>query len=601
MATRKKLDHSQIVERPRTEWNHIFNLADMAYGTKLTSYKGNQDLVYVPDFVSRVVHFKPHCAVICHKRVFDKFDDGIKMNSALAYLRKPDAFPDEYAEGPRSFIKRNRNAVIGKIVSEDDPETLDAYLLQFEKKLELKELDDMLVMAADNLNIRAFLVERKARLFSPEEQEQLERKQQKTDLGLREMTLTEWKAIWSFKTGDDGTIILTGYKGNDTNVDIPANIGKNAVSSLGDYALSPDAPRITGDQKEHRRRIQTITIPEGILHIGESAFASCSCLLSVFLPSTLSDLGECVFSGCSSLSDALIPKGVKSIGADAFSRCKNLTSMTIPEGVTSIGCSAFDGCNSLTSVAIPDSMTKIGNRAFSGCSGLTSMVIPEKVTSISSYAFEGCSRLTSVTIPDGVTKIGNHAFDGCSGLTSVTIPESVMEIGDWAFSGCGGLTSVTIPDSVTSIGWSVFSGCSSLTSVKIPDGVTSIGDEAFSRCSSVTSVVIPDSVTSISNWVFSDCSSLASVTIPDNVTKIGNRAFSGCSGVTSMVIPEKVTSIGNYAFEGCSSLVSVVIPASVTSIGNWAFRDCSGLHIHAPAGSYAEQYAKENEIPFAAE
>ena len=34
---------------------------------------------------------------------------------------------------------------------------------------------------------------------------------------------------------------------------------------------------------------------------------------------------------------------------------------------------------------------------------------------------------------------------------------------------------------------------------------------------------------------------------------------------------------------------------------DWAFVDCPNLTIHAPAGSYAEQYAKENHIPFVAE
>ena len=440
MATKKELDHSQIVERPREEWNQIFNLTEMAYGTKLTSYKGNQPLVYVPDFISKVTHFKPHCAVICRKRVFDKFDDGIKLNTVLTYLRNPDCFPDEYAEGPRSFVKRNRDAVIGKIISEDDPETLDAYLRQFEKKLEMKELDDMLAIASDSLNIRAFLVERKAQLYSPEKQEQLEIKQQEIDLGLREMTLNEWKAIWSFKTVEDGTVILTGYKGNDTNVDIPANIGKYMVSSLGDYALSPDAPRITGDQKERRSRIQTVTIPEGILHIGESAFASCSCLLSVFLPDTLSDLGGCVFSGCSSLRDVVIPDSVKSIGADAFSHCENMTHVKIPDGVTSIGNGAFRSCSGLTSVTIPDGVTSIGNRAFSWCGSLTGVTIPDSVTSIGDGVFRDCSSLTIITIPESVTSIGESAFWGCSNLTSVTIPASVMNIDYSAFHNCPNLT-----------------------------------------------------------------------------------------------------------------------------------------------------------------
>ena len=46
----------------------------------------------------------------------------------------------------------------------------------------------------------------------------------------------------------------------------------------------------------------------------------------------------------------------------------------------------------------------------------------------------------------------------------------------------------------------------------------------------------------------------------------------------------------------------VVIPESVTRIGSWAFiSGCTDLTIHAPAGSCAEQYAKENNIPFVAE
>ena len=32
-----------------------------------------------------------------------------------------------------------------------------------------------------------------------------------------------------------------------------------------------------------------------------------------------------------------------------------------------------------------------------------------------------------------------------------------------------------------------------------------------------------------------------------------------------------------------------------------AFYNCPNLTIHAPAGSYAEQYARDNTIPFVAE
>ena len=256
-------------------------------------------------------------------------------------------------------------------------------------------------------------------------------------------------------------------------------------------------------------------------------------------------------------------------------------------------------------VVIPDGVKKIGSNfeidkkgcltKYTGSGG--NVVIPDGVTSIGDWAFEDCSSLAGITLPDGVTDIGGSAFKGCSSLTSITIPDSVISFGDSAFRWCSSLTNITLPDGVTSMGDRAFSGCSSLTSITIPDSVTSIGNEAFRGCSTLTGITIPDSVTSIGESAFYGCSSLTSITIPDGVTRIGESAFYGCSSLTGITIPDSVTSIGYWAFEDCSSLTSITIPASVTSIGEDAFDDCDELTIHTPAGSYAEQYARENGIP----
>ena len=86
--------------------------------------------------------------------------------------------------------------------------------------------------------------------------------------------------------------------------------------------------------------------------------------------------------------------------------------------------------------------------------------------------------------------------------------------------------------------------------------------------------------------------------IHDGTTSVRNTAFKGRTDLTSMVIPDSVTSIGYSAFEGCTGLTSIVIPDSVTEIGDWAFYDCTDLTICGVKGSYAETYAKENNIPF---
>lgn len=85
------------------------------------------------------------------------------------------------------------------------------------------------------------------------------------------------------------------------------------------------------------------------------------------------------------------------------------------------------------------------------------------------------------------------------------------------------------------------------------------------------------------------------------VSKIGYHAFWSNHTLRSAVIPPSVTEIEALAFMNCSQLSAVSIPGSVKAIGTEAFAGCPNLTIHAPAGSYAEQYAKENNIPFVAE
>lgn len=69
----------------------------------------------------------------------------------------------------------------------------------------------------------------------------------------------------------------------------------------------------------------------------------------------------------------------------------------------------------------------------------------------------------------------------------------------------------------------------------------------------------------------------------------------------AVIVQEGIIRIGARAFAGCVFMTDICLPASVTEIGEDAFKDCHKLTIHAPAGSSAEAYAKENDIPFVAE
>ena len=62
--------------------------------------------------------------------------------------------------------------------------------------------------------------------------------------------------------------------------------------------------------------------------------------------------------------------------------------------------------------------------------------------------------------------------------------------------------------------------------------------------------------------------------------------------------PNSVTFIGDHAFSYCKSLESVTIPNSVTSIGYHVFNKCAHVMIQCNRNSYAEEYAKKNNIPY---
>ena len=92
-----------------------------------------------------------------------------------------------------------------------------------------------------------------------------------------------------------------------------------------------------------------------------------------------------------------------------------------------------------------------------------------------------------------------------------------------------------------------------------------------------------------------------SIIIPKEMKRISERFFEYYDDLTDITLSEGIKSIGSEAFYGCLNLKSITIPTSITLIGEDAFDNCPNLTIHAPLGSYAEQYAKENNIPFEAE
>lgn len=234
--------------------------------------------------------------------------------------------------------------------------------------------------------------------------------------------------------------------------------------SVTAYAANSDFVVENGVLTEYKGDGGAVTIPSGVITIGESAFKS-SDITSVAIPDSVTTIEDSAFAHCNWLTSVTIPSSVTSMGEYVFYYCNKLASVTLTDGITCIGNHAFRECKKLTSVNIPSSVTSIGEFAFNNCQSLTSVAIPSSVTSIEKAAFSGCRGLIAVNIPNSITRLEDYVFAYCESLTSMTIPNSVTSIGEKAFEGCYDLISVTVPSSVTSIGGAVFAYCNSLTDV----------------------------------------------------------------------------------------------------------------------------------------
>ena len=268
--------------------------------------------------------------------------------------------------------------------------------------------------------------------------------------------------------------------------------------------------------------LTAITLPTGLTHIGDGAFAWCVNLTAITLPATLTHIGNSAFSFCMNLTAIILPASLTHIGYSAFMCCKNLTAITLPASLTHIGHGAFGGCSNLTAIALPAGLTHIGDRAFNGCENLAAITLPATLTHIGDGAFlrtgirsvvnssphfafqDGClidvqgkrmiaflSDKAEVTLPDGLTHIGDMAFLDCKNLTAITLPATLTHIGDGAIAWCVNLTAITLPATLTHIGDRAFEWCANLTAITLPATLTHIGDDAFEWCVNLTAIHIP--------------------------------------------------------------------------------------------------------------
>ena len=207
------------------------------------------------------------------------------------------------------------------------------------------------------------------------------------------------------------------------------------------------------DNKEswlYGSRFSTITIGGNVKKIGAYTFAKYVLLQNLTLPEGLVEIGDSAFWH-SSVKDLTIPKSVVSIGKDALFGASG--TLTINSKIVEAD---------YVGDKIPKSEWLAGTK-------FKSIILGDGITKIGARTFQDCTSVMAVTIPNGVTAIGERAFASAS-LMDLTLPSSVMSIGDCAFFHNVNLSSVTIEATTPpQLGADVFGECYAKCFVYVPD------------------------------------------------------------------------------------------------------------------------------------
>lgn len=206
-------------------------------------------------------------------------------------------------------------------------------------------------------------------------------------------------------TPDNTAVIVIRYEGTAADVTIPSRYKGKPVTMIDHAAF-------------HNSAVTSVTIPDSVTSIPDSAFGFCSQLTNISIPNSVTYIGFSAFNSCTSLKSITLPSSLSTIQSEAFYNCGNLETIRIPVSVTSIGNYAFDVCPSLMTVTYPgsktqwDAITKGSNNDVLEnnliCAMLEATFNPDNGESISTQTIDRGINFTEPAAPSKE----NHTFAG---------------------------------------------------------------------------------------------------------------------------------------------------------------------------------------------
>ena len=110
---------------------------------------------------------------------------------------------------------------------------------------------------------------------------------------------------------------------------------------------------------------RTVTLPDGVVVVGERAFLGHEEIEKVVFPASLTTLRNGAFYGCSSLKEIRFDRSLSFIGDAAFGECTSLTALTLPASVQYIHSEALYASAGLREILVAE-----GNESYQSRDGI---------------------------------------------------------------------------------------------------------------------------------------------------------------------------------------------------------------------------------------